>query len=278
MEQNREKEEKEPPERKASGTTLPGIASLPFLDDVAPKTQFCRLCQNPIVDFASLVIHNGDPLHSSCFEASFHIPYAVAHTVPQALIPSEQNQLMSSPVALTMYREPTAYQIAHYNIFPAPIVQFETSTLRPKEPIRASLVEVGRNITVDRGLAAGDVQAVLPGIRTVEFSGMKLSRVSHIKDALAPYQLDMYKCLFAINFSFGSSSLRSTTFHIVPSYASLPQEYQAARPYRRGANNPKKATKSDDPPTTTTTTTSKRDKEEEDEDKQNHKPSKKGKT
>jgi len=133
-----------------------------------------------------------------------------------------------------MMSQPAAYQIAHYNIFPAPIVKCQDSDTRlVGSTIQAVLVETSSHLVVEGGFVAGDSHLVASSNDIFEFSGLKLARVTIIKDYLRVFKLDIYKCDFLIEFSVKDDKWWSSEFKIVPTYTALPREYQTQRPYRR---------------------------------------------
>jgi len=119
-----------------------------------------------------------------------------------------------------MKTNPESYQIANYNINPPPIIEFDEFISNPRERAKAVLVERDMGTVIEGGFVAGDMQAILPGIQTIEFTGLKLAQA---KD-----------CVFVNRFNIGNNTLDSAPFKLASSYRKLPAENQSQRPYKRG--------------------------------------------
>jgi hypothetical protein len=78
------------------------------------------------------------------------------------------------------------------------------------------------------------MQAILPSLKHFEFSGLKLNRMGLIKSELLSHGLKVKECSFAVRFIIGNMYWDSSAFKIVSSFAQLPPEFQAQRPYKRG--------------------------------------------
>jgi hypothetical protein len=78
------------------------------------------------------------------------------------------------------------------------------------------------------------MQAILPSLKHFEFSGLKLNRMGLIKSELLSHGFKVKECTFAVRFIIGSLYWDSAPFKIVSSFAQLPPDFQAQRPYKRG--------------------------------------------
>ncbi len=69
-----------------------------------------------------------------------------------------------STISLRIIRQPERYQIAHYNVNPAPVICIDT-ILTKNEPITAKMVESHSGVVIENGFKAGSKQGYLPGVR-----------------------------------------------------------------------------------------------------------------
>jgi len=135
---------------------------------------------------------------------------------------------------------PVQYQIANYNIFPAPILYFFEG-VKNNFTINTLLIESSSGQSVSNGFRAGDTQSMLSGVKNFEFSGLKLNRMGVIKSELQNIGLKAKDCYFFIRFSIDGLFLSdSEKFRIVSSFAQLPHEFQIQRPYKRVTTELKK--------------------------------------
>jgi len=93
----------------------------------------CHFCGQIIVDLATVATYQGQVYHVQCISQVSALQSTI-RTDQSVLI---QNSL--STINFTMQMQPAAYQIAHYNIFPAPVVTIKDST--SSEAFRAVLID-----------------------------------------------------------------------------------------------------------------------------------------
>jgi hypothetical protein len=70
-------------------------------------------------------------------------------------------------------------------------------------------------------------------VKSIEFSGLKLSRIGQLKKSLEPRGIQAKEVDYVLRFQIGNEHVDSTPFKVVSSYSQLPAEYQAERPYKR---------------------------------------------
>jgi len=223
----------------------------------------CPICRQVIYDIASAAIYNNQLLHEQCLfylvQGSIHGPGPGSQQLPPV---NMQPVPVPAPAPTPTFKivvQPVGYQIANYNIFPAPVISIEG---RVTDPFRACLIDAATGTVIQGAFKAGDVQAILHGSKSTEFSGLKLARMSVLKKAVCANGLRPKERDFAIQFSCGPSTWVSDKFNIVSSYAQLPPAFQVQRPYKRSKRR-KETEETPETSTTTTTTTEEGPEQEE---------------
>jgi len=135
--------------------------------------------------------------------------------------------------------QPAKYQIANYNVFPSPTLNVDTA-LPKNQTVSAKLLECTTKKCITGGFKTGDVQSVLPGVKAVQFTGLKLNKISVIKSQLSTTYSK--ESTFCIQFSIGSAVWESEPFKVVSSFAQLPAELQEERPFKKGITNQEEET------------------------------------
>jgi len=159
-----------------------------------------------------------------------NLPTTVSVNTQKSPIITQSSQRTDN-ITMQVQVQPAAYQIAHYNIFPAPVVLIRHDHLT--EPIRATLVDAATSTVIPSGFTTGDLQATLYGSTTIKFSGLKLARMSALKKAVSTQGLSFRDRQFVIQFTCGLDSCTSNQFTIVSNFPQLPPDLQEQRPYKR---------------------------------------------
>jgi len=182
--------------------------------------------------------NQGRLYHEHCLLLTAQSSTIQIHNLPPTFSVKTQNSPIITTQAslrkdnITMQVQPAICQIAHYNIFPAPVVTI-IHNLTLSEAFRAELVDAVTNTSIPGGFITGDLQATLYGSTTVKFSGLKLARMSVLKKADSTPGLPFRNRQFAIQFTCGSDICTSSSFTIVSNFPQLPPELQEQRPYKR---------------------------------------------
>jgi len=227
--------------------------SIPFIPPQMYSTVTdprCALCQRPILESAATLYLN-KLYHTMCLSFPTFVPVMVATPdQPKSMISQQQVATVAHPLppnvitntSQFLWRvtsQPARSQIANYNVFPTPEVELDMRMPAPHSTVQACLTVATNGIIIQGGFKAGDVQAILPSAKTVKFYGLKLARLSHLKKVLAEYRIQATECSYVVQFSSGNCKLCTEPFKIVSSYALLPEDIQAIRPYKRQTMTPK---------------------------------------
>jgi hypothetical protein len=93
--------------------------------------------------------------------------------------------------------QPADWQVANYNIYPAPSLTF-SSAIPTSVNITASLIEGGTNLELLAGLQAGHTKQLQSGVSIVQFTGLKLNKMGKIKNELAQQNLKQPENLYLL--------------------------------------------------------------------------------
>jgi len=135
-----------------------------------------------------------------------------------------------SAIVLT---QPAKYQIANYNINPAPAISLEMN-FPSQETINAILIETTSKLPVISGFQTGEIRVFRGGSKMVYFTGLKLNKMAPIKSDLSNRNIKVADTTFCIRFSIGSTVWFSDSFKIVSSCSQLPVEIRnSVRPSKK---------------------------------------------
>jgi len=133
---------------------------------------------------------------------------------------------------LTISVQPAVYQIANYNVHPAPKVSLE-STFPVSLSITVALVETNLNLELKEGFQAGHIRTLRAGGNCIHFTGLKLSKMGKIKGELRQKNIKQMD-RFHIRFIIGPKTWDSTPFRLVSSCTQLPKDIrETVRPPKR---------------------------------------------
>jgi len=197
-----------------------------------PTIAVCPVCGQIVMEIGSAAIYHNQLYHGTCLvyyvQGTVDSTTHKAHSSPSQANQSNSPQIEKSKFVLVV--QPVAFQIANYNIFPSPVISIEGEV---KDPFRANLIDASTGAIINGGFKGGDVQMILHGSKSAEFTGLKLSRMSNIKKATSHGGQKPKDHEFAIQFSCGTATWTSEKFVIVSSYSQLPPTYKDQRPYKR---------------------------------------------
>jgi hypothetical protein len=121
--------------------------------------------------------------------------------------------------------EPEAYQIANYNVYPAPALSIERG-MPITETVIATLVETGNMYEMKEGFQAGETKVIKEGGNFLVFTGLKINKMGRIKNELRQMQIVKYD-MFFIRFRIGTHYWDSRSFKLVSSCTQLPKEIRS---------------------------------------------------
>jgi len=217
----------------------------------------CCICFSPGNE-ACVTLSAGRIVHNHCFvcsickssltnnsynvkENSFFCENCVlklnASAIPTA------NRTVDSYLA-TLVSQPAKFQIANYNINPAPAMSLD-GTIPANETIHAALIETTSGMIVCGGFQSGDIRVYRGGSKMVYFTGLKLNKMAPIKADLSSRNIKVSDTTFCVRFSIGRRDWTTETFKIVSSCSQLPNEIRnavrpAKRPYTKSKGRKKK--------------------------------------
>ena len=132
---------------------------------------------------------------------------------------------------LRIKMQPELFQIANYNIYPAPEIFFEEE-LPYDITIQASLIEAESYKEVPQGFQTEASREMRTGAQMKTFSGLKLSKKGVIKNFLKDNGLKPKNMAFCIRFSVGNQTWHSRSFKILSSCSQLPPHLRdSIRPF-----------------------------------------------
>lgn len=150
----------------------------------------------------------------------------------QSFEPQTQEELPSD-VIMRLVSEPAAFQIANYNIYPSPAIQFDPP-LKSAYTISMTLVDHATKVEVHDAFQGGETRRIGEGTRVMVCSGLKLKKMNGIKSELQKANI-FHVEEFHLRFKVGNQTLDSPTFKLVSSCTQLPKEIkQVVRPMKRG--------------------------------------------
>jgi hypothetical protein len=130
--------------------------------------------------------------------------------------------------------EPETYQIANYNVYPAPALSIERG-MPSTETVVATLVETGNMYEMKDGFQAGETKVIKEGGNFLVFTGLKINKMGRIKNELRQMQIVKYD-MFFIRFRIGGRYWDSRSFKLVSSCTQLPKEIRSrVRPSKSAA-------------------------------------------
>jgi hypothetical protein len=136
-----------------------------------------------------------------------------------------------STLKLKVRLQPELYQIANYNVYPAPEIFFEEE-LPHDITIYANLVENETHSVVPQGFQTETIREMRTGAQMKTFAGLKLSKKGAIKNFLKEKSLKPKNMTFCIRFTIGSKSWHSRSFKILSSCSQLPPHLRdSIRPF-----------------------------------------------
>jgi hypothetical protein len=135
-------------------------------------------------------------------------------------------------IEITITTQPASFQIANYNVHPAPILALNVP-LPSGQLINVTLIESVTNTEVSYGFQTGFSRTLYPGSKMIYFTGLKLSKMGKIKSDLHDKQLDT----FYLQFNIADRIITSEPFKVVSSCSRLPDDIkEAVRPPKRIAS------------------------------------------
>jgi hypothetical protein len=141
------------------------------------------MCLQQIPEDDEGVIYQGKMLHDECLVCTAcYLPLAFATVFITNSKPYCKRDNPAAPEVirdpcykLEIAVQPEKYQIANYNVYPAPSVAFSVPIPKAVRLI-ASLIENYTQTEVPNGFTSGNMHEICAGTQTKTFSGMKLCK------------------------------------------------------------------------------------------------------
>ncbi len=132
---------------------------------------------------------------------------------------------------LKIKMQPELYQIANYNIYPAPEISFEEE-LPHEVTVHADLIETESYSVIPQGFQTETSRQMRTGAQLKTFSGLKLSKKRVIKKFLKEKGLLPKNMPFCIRFSVDNQYWHTRAFKILSSCSQLPPDLRdSIRPF-----------------------------------------------
>jgi len=213
------------------GSTANEPSSLVSGRTVHNKCFLCSLCKSPLVNSPYVSKENSFYCQNCFLQTSSNI----TTTFPTPTKKKINNDNFSA----SLVAQPAKFQIANYNINPAPAMSLDGS-IPSNETIHAVLIETTSGMIVTGGFQSGDVRVYRGGSKMVYFTGLKLNKMAPIKADLSSRNIKVADTTFCVRFTMGGKEMISDTFKIVSSCSQLPDEIRnAVRPAKRAYDKPR---------------------------------------
>jgi hypothetical protein len=118
--------------------------------------------------------------------------------------------------------QPASFQVANYNLYPPPTLSF-TGSLPAQQTVQVHLVDEQRAI-VNGGFQTGDVQVLKMGQLTMQFTGLKLNKMTPIKNELKTRSNLSNSFTFSLLITIAGMEIYSPPFRLVSSCNQLSEE------------------------------------------------------
>ena len=118
--------------------------------------------------------------------------------------------------------------IANYNVQPDIVIEVNTQVATEKIA-KTELVESTTKAVIHKGFKAGDIKPLRPDTKTINFHGLKLNRMGHMKEELSRMQINNKDASFCIKITIDDSVVYSEPFKFVSSFNQLPKDFQDKR-------------------------------------------------
>lgn len=117
--------------------------------------------------------------------------------------------------------QPEIYQVAKYNIYPAPEIGFHKYFDEP-QTVQAVLCHSG-STEISQGFTTGDVQVLKPGQNKVTFPALHLNLMTPIKNSVQQSGFTTSEASFSIKFKIGDLEIFSNPFKLVSAASQIPK-------------------------------------------------------
>lgn len=126
---------------------------------------------------------------------------------------------------------PYSYQIAGYNIHPAPVLNFNELSCLDRPCVEVMLLEVTNNRELKGGFQIGHMRSFHGN--SVQFGGLKLSKMFMIKEELQRYKIPRKGAIFALRFKLGLKHWDSEPFMLVSNCSQVPKDIKPTIRHKR---------------------------------------------
>jgi len=207
--------------------------------------QHCVSCQESLDPKEIPILFHNKLYHKGCFanetnhELWFKEPKCPFLDVMPKRTKFLLNDQVEGPVDISstikghISVQPAKVQITNYNIFPTLAITIETP-LPKNHFINAILLEKSDKYPILSGFKCGDSQVLLPGVKTLYFTGLKLNKIGVLKKTIGDKK-KIKDCFFFIEISIGAAIWTTDSFKLVSSFTQLPEELQEQRPFKKGS-------------------------------------------
>jgi len=199
-----------------------------------PSLAACTRCRGMLSGEQKNVLFDGNLFHPHCFTCVacnevLDKSYLQKDGKPYCekdyarLFEDSKAEDVPKDLTIMLTTQPAKFQIANYNIHPAPSMTIDTP-LNGNHTVYAHLVEYVSKTIVNGGFQSGDVRVLRSGQQTLYFTGLKLNKMGPIKTELHFQNSRQLNSEFCVQFKIGTRTFYSSPFKLVSSCSQLPQE------------------------------------------------------
>jgi len=196
----------------------------------------CSVCLRHVESLNEACAFNGNCFHKECFvcdhckkplDKPFIKNGKLVCATHQVEVPPVADSLSNPPFGIPakLRAEPETFQIANYNVYPAPALSIERG-MPSTETVVATLVETGNMYEMREGFQASETKVIKEGGNFLVFTGLKINKMGRIKNELRQMQIVKYD-MFFIRFRIGTHYWDSRKFKLVSSCTQLPKEIRS---------------------------------------------------